>query len=252
MAGKFLANSFSALELNVEDEHDDKKAGAATLVKNGNHVLRSKNNKNGVSANARCSKENTQSTPEPTEELKMPLVWIDLEMTGLDVSVDRIIEIACIVTDGNLSKSIEGPDLVIHQSKECMDRMGEWCQDHHGASGLTQEVLRSKVSEKEAEKQVTDFITKHVRGPYKPLLAGNSVYVDLMFMKKYMPDLASLFSHVLVDVSSVKALCLRWYPKDCKRAPSKENNHRALDDIRESIKELRFYKSNIFKAKRTK
>lgn len=180
-------------------------------------------------------------------DYKLPLVWIDLEMTGLNIEVDRIIEIACIITDGSLSKSVEGPDLVIHQSQECMDKMGEWCQNHHGASGLTEKVLKSTVSEGEAELQVLDFVKRHV-GTYKPLLAGNSVYTDYIFLKKYMPDLASIFSHVLVDVSSLKALCVRWYPKAYKKAPVKEKKHRALDDIRESILELKYYKENIFKT----
>ncbi|GKV08274.1 hypothetical protein SLEP1_g19931 [Rubroshorea leprosula] len=127
--------------------------------------------------------------------------------------------------------------------------MGEWCQNHHAASGLTEKVLHSTIGEREAEKQVIDFVKKHV-GTYTPLLAGNSVYNDFIFLKKYMPELASLFSHVLVDVSSVKALCIRWYPGDQKRAPAKENKHRAMDDIRESIKELKYYKEKIFKAKK--
>ncbi|XP_010417839.1 PREDICTED: oligoribonuclease-like [Camelina sativa] len=184
-------------------------------------------------------------------DYKQPLVWIDLEMTGLNVEVDRILEIACIVTDGNLSKSVEGPDLVVHQTKECMDKMGDWCQTHHGASGLTKKVLLSTISERQAEKEVIEFIKKHV-GSGNPLLAGNSVYVDFLFLKKYMPDLAALFPHVLVDVSSVKALCARWFPKEKNRAPAKKKNHRAMDDIRESIKELKYYKETIFKANRAR
>ncbi|EOA27844.1 hypothetical protein CARUB_v10024000mg [Capsella rubella] len=179
-------------------------------------------------------------------DYKQPLVWIDLEMTGLNVEEDRILEIACIVTDGNLTKSVEGPDLVVHQTKECMDKMGDWCQTHHGASGLTKKVLSSTISESQAEKEVTEFIKKHV-GSENPQLAGNSVYVDYLFLKKYMPDLAALFPHILVDVSSVKALCSRWFPKERRRAPAKKNNHRAMDDIRESIKELKYYKETIFK-----
>ncbi|CAA7018393.1 unnamed protein product [Microthlaspi erraticum] len=178
---------------------------------------------------------------------KQPLVWIDLEMTGLNIEVDRILEIACIVTDGSLTKSVEGPDLVVHQTKDCMDKMGDWCQTHHGASGLTEKVLRSQISERQAEQEVIEFVKKHV-GSANPLLAGNSVYVDFLFLKKYMPDLAALFPHVLVDVSSVKALCFRWFPREKSRAPAKKNNHRAMDDIRESIKELKYYKDTIFKA----
>ncbi|RZC86954.1 hypothetical protein C5167_030311 [Papaver somniferum] len=189
-----------------------------------------------------------RSHPTTSEEYRMPLVWIDLEMTGLNIEIDRILEIACIITDGNLEKSVEGPDLVINQTKECLDNMGEWCKEHHAASGLTDRVLNSAITEREAEKQVMEFVKKHV-GYNTALLAGNSIYVDFQYLKKYMPELASLFSHVVVDVSSVKALCCRWFPRDNKKAPSKENKHRAMDDIRESIRELRYYKQNIFKAR---
>ncbi|XP_027330512.1 oligoribonuclease isoform X2 [Abrus precatorius] len=237
-----LANSFSVLELDADDTHLPTIAGSSSNKRvNGNtDTLPVKN-----------EKQDLQNLVTPSCEYKLPLVWIDLEMTGLNVEVDRILEIACIITDGNLTKTVEGPDLVIHQTKECLDRMGDWCQTHHAASGLTKKVLQSTIIEKEAEKQVIEFVKKYV-GSYTPLLAGNSIYVDLQFLKKYMPELASLFSHVLVDVSSVKALCIRWYPKDQKKAPSKANRHRAMDDIRESIQELRYYKANIFKSKSRK
>ncbi|KAK8475979.1 hypothetical protein V6N13_063385 [Hibiscus sabdariffa] len=199
-----LSNAFSGLEIDVDDNHPPSPSKVPG---------KSKSNGNGSTELKSASL---------SEKYKFPLVWIDLEMTGLDVEVDRILEIACIITDGNLTKSLEGPDLVIHQSKECLDRMGEWCQNHHAASGLTKKVLRSTISEREAEKQ------------------------------KYMPDLASLFSHVVVDVSSVRALCIRWYPRDQKKAPAKEKKHRAMDDIRESILELKYFKETIFKAKSKK
>ncbi|KAL6202692.1 hypothetical protein ACLB2K_026397 [Fragaria x ananassa] len=231
-----LANAFSVLNLDVEDDNDEI-GGASSTSKPVQDTSAGKRNKEA------------NNMLLPNEEYKLPLVWIDLEMTGLNVEVDRILEIACIITDGKLTKSIEGPDLVIHQCKECLDRMGEWCQIHHKDSGLTDKVLQSTISEGEAEKQIIEFVKRNI-GTYKPLLAGNSVYVDFIFLKKYMPDLASLFSHVVVDVSSVKALCIRWYPKDNKKVPSKENKHRALDDIRESIMELKYFKQNIFKASR--
>ncbi|KAK8628931.1 hypothetical protein V6N13_077793 [Hibiscus sabdariffa] len=228
-----LSNAFSALEIDVDDNHPP----SASRVPE-----KSKSNGNGSTELKSASL---------SEKYKFPLVWIDLEMTGLDVEVDRILEIACIITDGNLIKSLEGPDLVIHQSKECLDRMGEWCQNHHAASGLTRKVLRSTISEREAEKQVIEFVKTNI-GTYTPHLAGNSVYMDFLFLKKYMPDLASLFSHVVVDVSSVRALCIRWYPRDQKKAPAKEKKHRAMDDIRESILELKYFKETIFKAKSKK
>lgn len=239
-----LSNVFSVLELDADDSQV--KTPAASSSSSSRKSVESKNK---ADSSVDVAPENQQNSQTPSElGYKMPLVWIDLEMTGLNIEVDRILEIACIITDGNLTKSVEGPDLVIHQTKECLDSMGEWCQNHHEASGLTKKVLHSALNEREAEKQVVEFVKRNV-GAYTPLLAGNSVYVDLMFLKKYMPDLASLFPHILVDVSSIKALCIRWYPRDHKKAPSKEQKHRALDDIRESIMELKYYKENIFKPK---
>lgn len=240
-----LANAFSVLNVDVED--DDEIRGASSTSKPSTEDTGDSSGKRNKEVNH--SDNILLANEKQCEEYKLPLVWIDLEMTGLNVEVDRILEIACIVTDGKLTKSIEGPDLVIHQSKECLDRMGEWCQSHHKDSGLIIKVLQSTISEGEAEKQIIEFVKRNI-GTYTPLLAGNSVYVDFVFLKKYMPDLASLFSHVVVDVSSVKALCIRWYPRENKKAPPKENKHRALDDIRESIMELKYYKQNIFKASR--
>ncbi|KAJ0898678.1 putative oligonucleotidase [Helianthus annuus] len=162
---------------------------------------------------------------------KLPLVWIKLQKTGLNVEVDRILEIACVITDGKLRKLVEGPDLVIHQTKDFLDTIGERSQDHHARN---------------------DFVKGHVSA-YTPSLAGNSVYVDFMFLKKYMPDLASLFSHVLVDVRSVKALCCHWFPEDVKKAPKKEKKHGAvLDEIKESITELKYYKEHAFRSPKSK
>ncbi|KAI3829904.1 hypothetical protein L1987_04035 [Smallanthus sonchifolius] len=226
-----LSNAFSLLELDVEDDRKETTSSA----------------NNPEKANGDSKKETDIHKNVLEGDYRLPLVWIDLEMTGLNIEVDRILEIACVITDGKLTESVEGPDLVIQQTKKCLDEMGEWCQSHHAASGLTERVIQSTISEKEAEQQVVEFVKKHV-GTYTPLLAGNSVYVDFMFLKKYMPDLASLFSHVVVDVSSIKALCARWFPKDKKKAPKKEKKHRAMDDIKESITELKYYKENVFKS----
>ncbi|KAF5796091.1 putative oligonucleotidase [Helianthus annuus] len=183
---------------------------------------------------------------------KLPLVWIKLQKTGLNVEVDRILEIACVITDGKLRKLVEGPDLVIHQTKDFLDTIGERSQDHHARNGLSEKVTQSITSEKEAEELVIDFVKGHVSA-YTPSLAGNSVYVDFMFLKKYMPDLASLFSHVLVDVRSVKALCCHWFPEDVKKAPKKEKKHGAvLDEIKESITELKYYKEHAFRSPKSK
>lgn len=254
----YLSNAFSVLNLDAEDDKDQTIASAATsngvadvasTSKSGKGQKKDKGSMTIIPPKNDIGKNESLSIS--SEEYRLPLVWIDLEMTGLDIEVDLILEIACIITDGNLKKMVEGPDLVIHQTKECLDNMGEWCQNHHAASGLTERVLQSTITERDAEKQVIEFVKRHV-GTYTPLLAGNSVYVDFSFLKKYMPDLAALFSHVLVDVSSVKALCIRWYPKERKKAPSKVNRHRAMDDIKESINELRYFREHIFKGPKSR
>ena len=182
------------------------------------------------------------------QRMRMPLVWIDLEMSGLEIETDRILEIACIITDGKLERTVEGPDIVISQPEEVLEGMGEWCREHHGASGLTEGVHASSVTEAQAEQEVLEFVRKHTRGNSgQPLLAGNSVYVDLKFMKKYMPTLAAEFSHVLVDVSSIRALCVRWYPREAEKQPPKKQQHRSLEDIKESIAELKYLRKTIFK-----
>ncbi|XP_030954008.1 oligoribonuclease isoform X2 [Quercus lobata] len=264
-----LSNAFSLLELDAADGSESasasasapsrRKKGSTSTSKTSTNTTRTntqvKSEKKVNSLDDKLPQKNGKQSEEtlviPSVDYKLPLVWIDLEMTGLNVEVDRILEIACIITDGHLTKTLEGPDLVINQNKECLDKMGEWCQSHHAASGLTKKVLESTISEKEAENQVMEFVKRNV-GTHTPLLAGNSIYVDFLFLKKYMPDLAALFSHVVVDVSSVKALCIRWYPRDKKNKPSKKKNHRAMDDIRESIMELKYYKDNIFKASKSR
>ncbi|KAH6828329.1 Polynucleotidyl transferase [Perilla frutescens var. hirtella] len=249
-----LSNSFSLLELDSEDANEH--GPTATIAVDRCETRDSGKGVDKVLEDGTLlEKENAdlQTRETTVGDYRMPLVWIDLEMTGLNIEVDRILEIACVITDGNLNKLVEGPDLVIHQSKECLDKMGEWCQEHHGESGLTERVLQSTISEQEAEKEVIEFVKRHVDiSTHTALIAGNSVYMDLLFIRKYMPDLAALFSHVTVDVSSVKALCLRWYPRERKKAPQKENKHRAMDDIKESIAELKFYKEHIFKQKSKK
>lgn len=246
-----LSNVFSILHLDAEDDREQIAALAAPKNEKNVATRPGKDKKKGEISRRKATPPDDKSCQEsissPLEDYKMPLVWIDLEMTGLDVEIDRILEIACVVTDGKLTKSVEGPDLVIRQTKLCLDGMGDWCQKHHAASGLTKRVLQSTVTEQDAEKQVIEFVKKHV-GSETPLLAGNSVYVDFSFLKKYMPDLAGIFPHVLVDVSSVMALCIRWFPKEKKRAPSKEKRHRAMEDIKESIRELKYYKESIFKS----
>ncbi|XP_073512766.1 oligoribonuclease, mitochondrial [Phyllobates terribilis] len=174
------------------------------------------------------------------------MVWVDLEMTGLDIKKDQIIEMACLITDSDLNLLAEGPNLIIKQPDELLDGMSNWCKEHHGKSGLTQAVRDSKISLAQAEYEFLSFVRKHTPPGICPL-AGNSVHVDKVFLNKYMPQFMRHLHYRIIDVSSVKELCRRWYPADYERAPMKAASHRALDDIRESIKELHFYRQHVFK-----
>ena len=176
---------------------------------------------------------------------KSNLVWIDLEMTGLDPDVDQIIEIATIVTDSELNVLAEGPQLVIHQNKTTMDAMNEWCIEHHGQSGLTDRVLASKISCAQAEQETLTFLKEWVEPGISPL-CGNSIGQDRRFMVRYMPELNNLFHYRNIDVSSVKELGMRWAPEMVEQH-KKKGAHLALDDIRESISELQHYKKHFFK-----
>ncbi|MDQ6954408.1 MAG: oligoribonuclease [Mariprofundaceae bacterium] len=171
------------------------------------------------------------------------LVWMDLEMTGLDPNVDTILEIATIITDGQLNVVAEGPNIVIHQTDEILNAMNDWCKQQHGDSGLTVRVRASTLSMREAEKQTLGFIKKHVPEGIAPL-CGNSIHQDRRFLVPYMSDLESYLHYRNVDVSTVKELARRWYPK--LDMPAKAEEHLALADVRESIAELRFYRKNIF------
>ena len=172
-----------------------------------------------------------------------PLIWIDLEMTGLDPQTCHIIEIATIVTDNDLNILAEGPNLVIHQPKSIMDAMDSWCTEHHGASGLTQKVLDSTLSLADAEAQTLEFL-KDWTTPGKSPLCGNSIWQDRRFLIAYMPLLEQWCHYRLIDVSTLKELAARWRP-DLTGAPVKTGQHLALADIRESIEELKFYRKSF-------
>lgn len=173
------------------------------------------------------------------------MVWIDMEMTGLNPEKDRIIEVATIITDSQLHILAEGPNLVIKQPDKVLKGMDAWNQKHHKASGLWDLVRNSKVTLKKAEKQTLDFIKQYCVVK-KAILCGSSVHHDRRFIIEHMPKLDAFLHYRIVDVSSVKDLVRRWYPKN-KELPKKQEAHRALGDIRESIEELRFYRKNYFK-----
>jgi oligoribonuclease len=176
------------------------------------------------------------------------LVWMDMEMTGLDPERERIIEVAIILTDGQLKEIAIGPTLVIHQSDEVLAAMDAWNTKHHGASGLMERVRQSPVTEAEAEAEVMAFLDQHVAAKERPILAGNSIHQDRRFITRYMTRLDKRLHYRMVDVSSVKELARRWFPAAVAAMPPKRETHRALDDVRESIEELRFYRQHIFVA----
>lgn len=173
------------------------------------------------------------------------LVWVDCEMSGLDIDTDVLLEIAVIITDKDLNVLAEGPNLVIHQPDSVLLAMNKWCRDHHGASGLTQKVQESKLSLQDCESQCLKFVQDWTPRGLCPL-AGNSVGQDARFLVKYMPNFMSHLHYRIIDVSTVKELARRWYPNILERTPTKKLTHRALDDIQESIEELRWYREKIF------
>ena len=175
------------------------------------------------------------------------LIWIDLEMTGLDTQNDLIIEIATIVTDSELNTLAEGPVLAIHQSDEIMNSMDEWNTNQHGKSGLTERVKKSDTSVEQAEQQTIAFLKEYVPAGASPM-CGNSICQDRRFMARLMPELEAFFHYRNLDVSSLKELAKRWSPEIIKGI-SKQGSHLAMDDIRDSINELRYYREHLFKPR---
>ncbi|KAM4545655.1 small fragment nuclease [Odontesthes bonariensis] len=182
-----------------------------------------------------------------SSSMSQRMVWVDLEMTGLDIEKDQIIEMACIITDSNLNILAEGPNLIIKQPDELLDGMSEWCKEHHGKSGLTQAVRDSTITLEQAEYEFLSFVRQHTPPGQCPL-AGNSVHADKRFLDKFMPQFMYHLHYRIIDVSTIKELSRRWFPAEYKMGPHKKGTHRALDDIQESIKELRYYRANVFKA----
>jgi len=173
------------------------------------------------------------------------LIWIDLEMTGLDPARDYIIEIATVITDPHLNVVAEGPVLAIHQSEDVMAAMDEWNTRQHGQSGLAERVRTSSLTEAGAERQTLTFVQAYVP-PGKSPMCGNSICQDRRFLARFMPELEHYFHYRNLDVSSVKELAMRWTPQ-LANGFAKESSHRALDDIRDSINELRYYRTKLFK-----
>ena len=173
------------------------------------------------------------------------LIWIDLEMTGLDPETDLIIEIATVVTDKDLNILAQGPVIAVHQSNEALAAMDDWNQKHHGQSGLIDRVKASKTSAAEAEQETIDFLKQWLPANASPI-CGNSVGQDRRFLVRYMPKLEAYFHYRSIDVSTLKELAARWAP-EIKDGFKKASSHQALDDILESIEELRYYREPFLK-----
>ncbi|WP_089156849.1 oligoribonuclease [Micromonospora sp. NBS 11-29] len=174
------------------------------------------------------------------------LVWIDCEMTGLDLRRDALIEVAALVTDPDLNVLGEGVDVVIHADDAALEGMPEIVRTMHAKSGLTDEVRRSTVTLAEAEDMVLDYVTSHVKDPRTAPLCGNSIATDRGFLARDMTRLDAHLHYRMIDVSSIKELCRRWYPRVYFGQPQKGLAHRALADIRESIRELEYYRRTVF------
>lgn len=174
------------------------------------------------------------------------LVWIDLEMTGLKPENDMILEIATLITNNKLELIAKGPEFIIHQSDVVLETMNDWCKKQHSKTGLTQAVRDSIVSLAQAEQQTLEFIQLYCKKETSPL-CGNTVYQDRAFLRKHMPKIDQFLHYRIIDVSSIKELVKRWYPKDPLTEFKKSDTHRALTDIQESVNELKQYHDAFFK-----
>ena len=176
---------------------------------------------------------------------RRPLVWIDCEMTGLDLDKDGLVEVAVVITDEQLNVVDPGIDIVIRPSQEALDNMGDFVRNMHTESGLIDE-FETGVSLEEAQREVLDYVKKFVPQPRQALLAGNSIGTDKAFLERDMPELINYLHYRVVDVSSIKELAKRWYHRTFEEAPAKHGGHRALADILESIQELVYYRRVLF------
>ncbi|OQV21558.1 Oligoribonuclease, mitochondrial [Hypsibius exemplaris] len=175
------------------------------------------------------------------------IIWVDLEMSGLEPETQTIVEMACVITDGQLNVIAESPNLIINHPEVVLKDMSDWCKDSFGKSGLLAEICESKTSLSQAEEIMLAFVRAHTNAKTSPL-AGNSVHMDRLFLRKYMPSFTEHLHYRIMDVSSVKEMVRRWYPEVLTQMPPKKEAHRAMSDIKESIAELQWYRQNVFRS----
>lgn len=175
------------------------------------------------------------------------IVWMDLEMTGLNPISDKIIEIACLITDKDLNVLTDGLSFTINQPKEIFDQMNEWCIKQHGESGLVEKCLKSDITLERAESMLLVYLQKYVPKGKCPL-AGNSIYMDRLFLRHQMSSVDNYLHYRVIDISSIKELCRRWRPDLIKSTPKKRLLHRSLEDLQDSIDELKYYRNTFFKT----
>jgi oligoribonuclease len=177
--------------------------------------------------------------------IQAPLVWVDLEMSGLNPRKDVILEVALVVTDAQLNVIAAGPDLVIHQSEETFASMDQWCQKQHKKTGLIEACLSSCCSIEQAQKEILIFLQQYCK-PNESPLCGNSIWNDKAFLSVYMPDVIKFLHYRIIDVSSIKELVARWYLQQYNDGFKKNDQHRAMEDVYQSIEELKWYRKNFF------
>ena len=175
------------------------------------------------------------------------LAWMDLEMTGLDPATDRIVEIATLITDDDLNVVAEGPDLVVSADDEILSTMADVVRTMHTNSGLLREIRQSTTTLAEAGQATLDFLRQHIPAPRSVPLCGNSIGTDRRFLSAFLPEVDGYLHYRSVDVSTIKELTRRWYPAAYAAAPKKTGGHRAMDDVRESVAELAYYRATVFK-----
>ncbi|XP_017084139.1 probable oligoribonuclease [Drosophila eugracilis] len=200
----------------------------------------------GIQSSVVSNSSIKMSSSHSVDGVDTDIVWMDLEMTGLDIEKDKILEVSCIITDKDLNVKSEGPCFAINHPQEVYDTMTAWCIKHHNESGLVDRCKDSDVKPEQASDLLLSYLKSNIPKRVCPL-AGNSVYMDRLFIRRFMPAVDDYLHYRIVDVSTIKELCKRWSPDVEKSAPKKTFAHRSLDDILESINELKHYKANFFK-----